>query len=85
VGVIASVLASCAVDRGFEPRSWREKVNFQWDDDEVRFVIEQHAELYSASSLKQQSADKNVAPLGHIILIPSQQVSLYSIFYVPLY
>jgi hypothetical protein len=23
--------------------SWREQVNFQWDDDEVRFVLEQHA------------------------------------------
>jgi hypothetical protein len=43
-------------------------VNFQWEDDdddddddddkEVRFVLDQHAELdfYSASSLKQQSA-----------------------------
>jgi hypothetical protein len=28
----------------------------------------------SASSLKQQSADEHVAPLGHIILIPSQPV-----------
>jgi len=35
----------------------------------------QHAELdfYSASSLKQQSADRHVAPFGHIILILSQQ------------
>ena len=43
---------------------------------EVRFVQDQHAELdfYSASSLKQQSADRNVAPLGYIILIPSQPV-----------
>ena len=56
--------------------SWREQVNFQWDDDEVRFVLDQHAELYvySASSLRQQSADRHVAPLGHIILIPSQPV-----------
>jgi len=30
--------------------------------------------FYSASSLKQQSADIHVAPLGHIILIPSQPV-----------
>jgi hypothetical protein len=30
--------------------------------------------FYSASSLKQQSTDKHVAPLGHIILIPSQPV-----------
>jgi len=37
--------------------SWQEKVNFQWDDEEVRFVLDQHAELdfYSASSLKQHS------------------------------
>ena len=56
--------------------SWREQVNFQWDDDEVRFVLDQHAELdfYSASSLKQQSAGRHVAPLGHIIMIPSQPV-----------
>ena len=35
-----------------------------------------HGELdfYSASSLKQQSAERHVAPLGHIILIPSQPV-----------
>jgi hypothetical protein len=56
--------------------SWREQVNFQWDDDEVRFVLDQHAELdfYSAISLKQQSAGKHVAPLRHIILIQSQPV-----------
>ena len=23
--------------------SWWEQVNFQWDDDEVRFVLDQHA------------------------------------------
>ena len=51
--------------------SWRVQVNFQWDDDEVCFVLDQHAELdfYSDSSLKQQSAGRHVAPLGHIILI----------------
>jgi hypothetical protein len=56
--------------------SWREQVNFQWEYDEVRFVLDQHAELdvYSASSLKQQSAGRYVAPLGHIILIPSQSI-----------
>ena len=56
--------------------SWREQVNFHWDDDETRFVLDQHAELdfYSAGSLKQQPADRHVAPLGHIILIPSQPV-----------
>ena len=30
--------------------------------------------FYSASSLKQQNADRHVAPLGHIIMIPSQPV-----------
>ena len=52
--------------------------NFQWKDDEVRFVLDQHAELdfYSAtySSLKQQSTEKHVSLLGHIILIASQPV-----------
>ena len=47
----------------------------QWNDD-VRFVLDQHAELdfHSASSLKQQSRDRHVTPLGHIILIQSQPV-----------
>ena len=51
---------------------WRELANFQWDDDEVRFVLDQHADFdfYSASLLKQQSADRHVAP----ILILSQPV-----------
>jgi hypothetical protein len=54
--------------------SWREQVIF--NDDDVRFVLDQHAELdfYSASSLKQQSEGRHVAPLGHIILIPSLSV-----------
>ena len=46
----------------------------RWYD--VRFVLDQHAELdfNSAMSLKQQSEDRHVAPLGHMILIPSQSV-----------
>jgi hypothetical protein len=52
--------------------SWREQVNFQWDDDQVHFVLDQH--FYSASSLKKQSADRHVVPLWHIILILSQPV-----------
>jgi hypothetical protein len=60
----------------FSAISCKKQVNFQWEDDEVRFVLDQHAELdfYSASSLKQQSAGRHVAPLRHIILIPSQPV-----------
>jgi len=55
---------------------WQEQANFQRDNDEVCFVQDQHAELdfYSACSLKQQSAGRHIAPLGHIILIPSQPV-----------
>jgi uncharacterized protein YcaQ len=40
----------------FSAISWREQVTFWWDDnDDVRFVLDQHAELemYSDSSLKQ--------------------------------
>jgi hypothetical protein len=60
---------------------WREQVHFQWDDDEVRFVLDQHAELdfYSASSLKQQSVSRHIAPLGQIILILSQPVFAFSL------
>ena len=51
---------------------WREH------DDDVCFVQDQHASLqldfHIASSLKQQSTGKNVAPLRHIILILSQPV-----------
>ena len=51
------------------------QVNFQWGD-EIRFVLDQRAELdfYSASSLKQRSAGRRVAPLRHIILILSQSI-----------
>ena len=51
--------------------SWQEQVNYQWDDDEVRSVLDQHAELDfdRTSSLKQQFAGRHVAPLGHIILL----------------
>ena len=60
----------------FSAISWQEQVNFQWDDDEVHFILDQHAELdfYIACSLKQQSADRHVVPLGHIILTPRQPV-----------
>jgi hypothetical protein len=60
----------------FSAISWREQVNFQWDDDEVCFVLDQQAEFdfYSASSLKQQSVGRHFVPLAHIILIPRQPV-----------
>jgi hypothetical protein len=65
----------------FSAISWREQVKFQWDNDEVHFVLDQHPQLdyYSASSLKQQSADRHVAPLGHNILITNQPVFALSL------
>ena len=54
-----------------------EQINFQWhDDDEVCFVLDQHASLdfYSASSLKQQSMNKHVVQLGQNIVFLSQPV-----------
>ena len=55
--------------------SWREKLMVN-EMMIVCFVLDQHPELdlYNASSLKQQSADRHVAPLWHIILITSQPV-----------
>jgi hypothetical protein len=48
-------------------------------DDEVRLVLDQHAELvfYSSSSLKQQSVGRHVALLGHIILFRANQSLLF--------
>jgi hypothetical protein len=39
----------------FSALSWQEQVSFQWDDDEVCLVLDQHAEMdfYSVSSFKQ--------------------------------
>jgi hypothetical protein len=33
------------IQQFFSYISWQEQVNFQWDDDEVRFVLDQHADL----------------------------------------
>jgi hypothetical protein len=58
--------------------SWREQVIFNRNgSDGVQCVLSQHAELdlYSASSsLKQQSAGRHIAPIGHNIVIPSQPI-----------
>ena len=57
--------------------SWRDQVTFWWDDDDdVRFVLDHHAELdsYSASSKKKQSAGRHVAPRNHDIMISTQPV-----------
>ena len=48
------------------------KITFN-DDNDIRFVLDQHAylDLYSTGSLKQQSDSSHVAPILHIIPIPS--------------
>ena len=53
--------------------SWGEQVNIQWDDDEVRFVLDQQAELDFYSDIY-QSMGRHVALHGHLIQIPSQPV-----------
>jgi hypothetical protein len=49
--------------------SSRDKVNFQWDDNVIRFLLDEDdkLDLYGATSQKE-----HVAPPGHIMLIPSQ-------------
>ena len=43
----------------------------QRNDDDIRCVQQSQLNLYSTSSLKQQSVGKHVFPIEHIILIPS--------------
>ena len=59
----------------FSAICWWEHVTFWWDDN-VRFVLGQHAKLdiYSANSLKQHSASRHVISLRDILMIPSQPV-----------
>jgi hypothetical protein len=62
--------------------SWRDQVTFRFDDGDIEFVLDQHTllDLYNAISLKQQSACRHVAPLGHIIPIPnSPDIAPYSL------
>jgi hypothetical protein len=61
--------------------SWREQYICHYDEDEVRFLLDMHAyiDCYRTSSLKQQFGNKHVAPLEHIIQIPSQSVFVLSL------
>jgi len=53
--------------------------HIQRDDDAVHIVLDQHTFFfYCGSSLKQQSASRHVAPLGHNILITSQLVYAFT-------
>ena len=46
------------------------------------FVLDKYAnlDLNSVSSLKQQSTDRQVIPIGNIVLIPSQPVFALSLY-----
>ena len=52
------------------------------DDNDVHIALDKLAYLVvqSVSSLKQQSAGRHVAPLGHIVLIASQPVFTFSLW-----
>ena len=52
----------------------------QWNDDHVRFVLNQHAliDRYIACSLTEQSTGRHVALLWHIMLIPTQPVFIFT-------
>ena len=51
-------------------------VDHRWQNDDAGYVLDHYSELdfYSASSLKQQSAGRDVASLEHIIMNPRQIV-----------
>ena len=50
--------------------SWREQITFRWDDNDIYFVLNQHAKL----KLKQLSKRRHVPPLRHIFLTLSHTV-----------
>jgi hypothetical protein len=83
---MVSVITSYAVNDGFESNfsaiSWQEQVNFQWNDDEVHFVLDQQAllDFYSASSPKQQFADRHVAPLDTLFWFWANQSLLLHLY-----
>ena len=58
-----------------------EQVTFQWDDDDICFVLDQHTEFdfYCTNSLKQQSEGnyRNVAPLQDILIWIWVNISLF--------
>jgi hypothetical protein len=72
----------------FSAISWWEQVIFQWDDDdEVHFVLDQHAELdfISASSLKQQSADlteRFYVKLRHVVATILDSFDAHNIYFL---
>jgi hypothetical protein len=58
--------------------SWQEQVTFWWDDNDVLFVQNQHAEL--VLDHRNKPVGRHVASLAHIILIPRQP----AVFVTPL-
>jgi hypothetical protein len=58
---------------------------FSWDDDDICILLDQHTgtqlDLYSASSLQQQSMGKNIAPLWHIIFILIRSQPVFALNY----
>ena len=75
--------------------SWWEQITFWWHNDNVHFVLDQHAELDFVSSLKQQSAGRRVIPFRNIIWFQafallfiaarSNKYQLYSFWFDPIW
>ena len=70
---------SCFFLSNFPAISWQEQVNLQWNDEDVRFVLDQYSSMdfYCSSSLTKQSTDWHAAPLGNIILFWDRQSLLF--------
>ena len=68
----------------FSSKSWREQAIFWWNDIDVRYVLDQHADFdaYIASSLKQQSVSRHVGPQGRHYS-DSEPTRFYSYSLVP--
>jgi hypothetical protein len=70
----------------FSAISWWEQVLFRWNDDDIHFELDQHANgFYSNSSMKQWfMMQVYMSPsLGHIILILSPPVFVTPQWWLP--
>ena len=79
VNIVSEWLLFNADAANFQLYYGENKLIFNKNNDEVRFVLDLHAEVdfYSDSPLKQRSTGRHVAPLGHIIRIQANQFLLF--------
>jgi hypothetical protein len=79
VNIVSEWLLFNADAANFQLYYGENKLIFNKNNDEVRFVLDLHAEFdfYSDSPLKQRSTGRHVAPLGYIIRIQANQFLLF--------